>query len=1474
MGNFKEKTVSVFLFLTATSFVYAALPESISAKGALLKTKIATVRDRSEATDHESAAMARRVTPTVPARVNREDKAANGGILGFRAASDPAGLYSLAADCAETMSWEGEQFWLPTTGFKYGNSIYGISALYMYETMYIDRMDYDISTGEMTYCESIDNNPEHAAITAVYDSSLGEAFAYTYTEDMQGYEFSRLDPEAFEFVKINGNVAIDDVCLAMTYDERKGYVVGITTDARLVRVNETTGIGTTLAILDLNPDTYATAMAYSKDSGCYLYQMIDEDGVASIVAIDADNYTIVSKNDWPEGEIRQYTVMFAAGDAFEGTSPSSPHIASVTFAGPASSGTVSVVAPDKYVDGSAITAAMTIELATEDGTTQTKNNVQPGAEVVFNVNDLGEGNHIFGARAVIGATSGPWSKTKKYVGYDEPKAPTNVRIEGSNALWDSVTEGASGGYVDASGVTYEVSLNGTFVGTTDATTMALTLPEMFTENQVSVIAVYNGKKSLAGVSERVAAGLIALGETLEPSESEWSCFGVSDADNDGVTWDYSYYFGAYYSADEGDAADDWLVLPAYKINDNGKRHILSYHVDVEGDRDAHIKVYEGSTPDVSSMRAIGDYTYVNGENDGSQEYYLLPAGNGKCYIAFEVLTSCSVYLESMTLSETDALATAADNVTDLTAAADSEGALKAEVAFTLPVKAIDGSDLSGMVEVLVKSEVEEQTLTGNPGERKTTSITVPEGLSRILVKTKNGSDCYTEQIFAGVDMPSVVNNITDEVSDDNMTVTLRWEKPTRGVYNGYIDPTTLYYSISVYDPEEGWVEIAGDLTATEYAYTMPAGSKYEAYDFMIAAGNSAGLSDDVATHTVAMGELYDLPLKDYMEDGGTVGPLLQIGGDEYQASWTTAYPEWYDEAASEIEDYVAICVNYYDKPTKGSLIFPKFKPLGGEKIMTAFKFFFGEKTPDFKLYVLSPGGNKTLLAAVKASDVVPGYQTIRNLVADDLKESAWLQIMLEVDFDNSEQSLIFPYYAITAAYDQDLALTGVSGPATLLLGETGTYSVAMENVGYEDIDVAMITFNAMSGTHAIANGTIVSAPSAPTLHPGDVCAFECNISIDEPTYLGTVALRAAIDGEDKDSGNNEKQSHLTLSNDCKPVVTNLAAKAAAEGVALSWSAPEIGDITEGFESYVSFESVDMLGDFINIDNDGAYTYGYCFPYHAQGIQPTGWVVWDRASVEQAEYNNYYLPASGDRAAVAIAPCYYEDADDWLISPQVKGGTQVTFKMAGGTDYSVETVEVMASTTDRDIDSFESVEMVSVYDMTWTDQTVELPADAKYFALRYCSSSRGCLVMIDDLEFTPATADAVITGYDIVRNGATIQENVASDCAYTDAAGEGKTLYRVCPVYTLNGETMRGYLSNVASVATSGVDGVIVGKCRVYGEKGQIVILGAAGQTARIYSIDGKIISNMNITNERESVSVPTGVYLTQIGERTVKVFVI
>lgn len=96
---------------------------------------------------------------------------------------------------------------------------------------------------------------------------------------------------------------------------------------------------------------------------------------------------------------------------------------------------------------------------------------------------------------------------------------------------------------------------------------------------------------------------------------------------------------------------------------------------------------------------------------------------------------------------------------------------------------------------------------------------------------------------------------------------------------------------------------------------------------------------------------------------------------------------------------------------------------------------------------------------------------------------------------------------------------------------------------------------------------------------------------------------------------------------------------------------------------------------------------------------------------------------------------YETAqcDDWAISPELSGNAQTIKFWARGFDAEWgETFQVLCSTTNKETASF--TQIGADYETTgWKEYSVELPAGAKYFAIR-CTSWDVAMFMFDDVTY--------------------------------------------------------------------------------------------------------------------------------------------
>ena len=110
--------------------------------------------------------------------------------------------------------------------------------------------------------------------------------------------------------------------------------------------------------------------------------------------------------------------------------------------------------------------------------------------------------------------------------------------------------------------------------------------------------------------------------------------------------------------------------------------------------------------------------------------------------------------------------------------------------------------------------------------------------------------------------------------------------------------------------------------------------------------------------------------------------------------------------------------------------------------------------------------------------------------------------------------------------------------------------------------------------------------------------------------------------------------------------------------------------------------------------------------------------------------------SGDQFLMVFCP-EGGQADDWLVSPEVKGGSEVKFFMTSLATQYEETLRVMVSTTDDELDSFKPLETFVTKAAGWNLYEVKLPEDAKHFALHYVSNDKFGLC-IDDIVYSPVS----------------------------------------------------------------------------------------------------------------------------------------
>ena len=147
----------------------------------------------------------------------------------------------------------------------------------------------------------------------------------------------------------------------------------------------------------------------------------------------------------------------------EPTAPAAPAVAATAGAEGALNATIQVTAPDKTVEGNALTAISKIEIYRDGELVGEQSDVTPGAVVTFTDEGI-ETSALYTYQAMAYNESGKGEKSEKttvYVGIDQPLAPEIVEaVDHPTAVdlsWSVVGNvGMNGGYVNPDDVTYNI----------------------------------------------------------------------------------------------------------------------------------------------------------------------------------------------------------------------------------------------------------------------------------------------------------------------------------------------------------------------------------------------------------------------------------------------------------------------------------------------------------------------------------------------------------------------------------------------------------------------------------------------------------------------------------------------------------------------------------------------------------------------------------------------------------------------------------------------------------------------------------------------------------------------------------------------------------------------------------------------------------------------------------------------------------
>ena len=1339
---------------------------------------------------------------------------------------------------------------------------------------------YDVENGEIL--EQITHDPEDFtsyAVNMAYNYVDETIYAITYNEDASLYRLSTFDRTNYTYNKIVDFPAEYDI-FAMTFDPN-GTLYLVLADGIVYEVSTETGeIISTVANTNFLP-RYMQSACWSPVDNQILWAASNDDE-SYILAIDVaagTTETLCTFNYYEEWTCLYTTDPMAAEGA-----PAAP-IVNVTLDAPgALTGEINVTAPSLTLGGSTLG---NIDLVIELNGTEIYNNAVTAGQAVTLDADFIEGNNTVRAYAVNAEGKGAMASQKVYAGEDTPKAVTNLEVDvDENGLatltWAAPTEGANNGYLNTAALTYKVERLGEVVAT-DLTNTTYTdqLPDGMASYEWAVYAVVGDKVSEPTLTDRIIFGdaVVLPYEHVFDNEGCLDLYTVVDNNLDEKTWTYSASNTAIqYSYNSNNDADDYAMTPPLQLTNEKMINVEVTTLCSSLSYPEKIEITVGTSTDPSTHTVVIPTTVVDWNAPQALSANFSVEEAGTYYIGIHAVSDADQFyllVKDIKVKEGPSF-DAPKAVENVTATPGANGALTATLAFTAPTESFGGNALTEDVTVTAyRGEELIGTTTLAPGATGTiTDDNAVQGTNKYTLVTSNSAgegDACEISCFCGVDIPTQVTNIKFTTAEDNQSTVMSWDAPTVGAQGGYVNVEELVYTIYVPTPDGYNIEPIGETTELSYTITVEE-TTLTGYSYYVSAKNDAGESGAFGG-SVVLGKPYALPFTEQLAGAGlSTGPWYLYSEEDSYAEWAIgAAMENYNlpEVVTAPDGGMMVCYDSWEY-AGGScgLKAPKMSLAGATAPTLYFSMYHYATAADaneLKISVSTDDNAYEEIFAKKVNDIDEYGWVEYQVSLDEYKDAGWIAIMFDANI-TADGFVFIDYVIVENASENDVMVKSVNVPSNVVMGEEAEITASILNKGtntasYEvtffinDEELTTVTGSGLANNE-VAEHTAKFTPIA--------------------DHIGVVDVKAVVTmtgATDEVEANNEATAKLNVKQPELPVVTDLTGEGEST-VTLTWSAPLVSAeaIVDDMETYESW-IIDNIGDYTVVDADFAETYsinGSEFPLQNQA---KAWQVW--APSEAYISSELWQPYSGDKCLIAFSIITGAPADDWLISPEIVGGTEMSF-YAGvpTTQYGPETFEVLYSTTGTDISSFQLLEQSSKGTEGWEQFTYSIPAGAKHFAIRYTSTDVFAL-LIDDLSYVPAARaaraeDLEILGYNVYANGEKLNDELVTETTYSQGLDCIEYNFNVTVVYN-EGESL---FSNTFVITGVGIEDLNSIGVNVYGQDDFIKIENVAGRMVRVFTIDGKVVYNAVATDNDILIPANLGVYIVNIDNTaSCKVFV-
>lgn len=1328
---------------------------------------------------------------------------------------------------------------------------------------------YDADTWELLSSKPATN----VALDLAYDATTDKIYGCFVDDGSPA--IGTLNPETGGYTYIS----VIQSPLKMLICTNDGKLYGVA-ESQLVSIDKKSGDFNYLGSVGIQP-MYAQSATVDPTTGKCYWASMQADMTSALYEVNLSNGELTLCKSFPGME--EITGLYILPHVADGA-PAKVTDLKADFNNGSTTGSVTFTMPVKTKDGKPLTG--NISYRAEIG-----NNTKTGSATAGQKISI-PASTTEGRCKVLVTTSNAAGESERaaislWVGKDTPSAVSGLVLKrtasnGMQLSWDAVTTGAHGGYIEASKIKYRIvrKPDGKLTDNYTQTSMQdQAAGDALANYWYEVTPVLDNETGETATSNKVVTGPgkdIPYAEDFS-SENSFDFFTVKDANNDGKTWYFSPYSQSVeYGGDAKQKADDWFMLPPLKVSKKGY-YKLTFDARCNSENPQVISVAMGNLPETSSMtNTLMPETTISTrfetkpyeakfgvENDG--DYYLgIHIASDALMQSFDV---SNIAVKQITTSDTPAKAT------DISVEPAAKGELKSTIGFTLPTKAIDGTELASISKAelyrgdeLIKTFSDAAQVI--PGKKLSFVDENPvNGFNTykiVAYNDKGSGDDVSVTAYIGVDTPAAIKNITVDEPVDG-TVNISWEAPATGANGGYIDPTKLTYTVK----RNGWMTIGDNLTECSASDVVSdLGNAQQTIGYVINAVSSAGMSADSYSPYLSVGIPYETPFDESFANG-------MATYREWTSFPVTGDRNWSPSSNNDSEDNDQGIISFSSISSKTAdllLLSPKIHLDNTKKPMLSFYTKHSAINDNMEIEIHTHYGEPAKALSVDLSNATQGWEK-HTVDLSPYSDERYIQIGFHTDNVAKGDVLYLDCISVNDNLAHNLSVTEIKAPKNIKVGTEKSVTATVRNIGTESAtDYSLKLYN---------GDELLATQKGTELAPGN--STEVSFSVKpEVRQLPAMLLKAVVDyAADENPKNDTAKTEVALKAPTYPVAYGLNGSWNGSDVELAWKAPDLENLapestTDDFESLEAFSITDF-GKWTATHVDGQdYSMEFktkdgkwiTYPNSGEGMS---FQVIDLSQVSATEADGW-SSISGNK--IIISPYTGSNKDDWFISPELYGGEQtvtVNAKSLNDSGYGLESLKVYYSTSGKDVADFKLAGEIEELPDEWNEYSFKLPDGAKFFAIR--ANEINSALFLDDISYIPAGAPAQqfsIMGYNLYRNGALLNSTPVATTAYTDrsaTAGEDYT-YKVTVVYD-KGESD---FSEPFSLGTSGIEEATEGHTVLTVLHNLLSISGVGGQEASVWTVDGRRVFD-SCGKDRVSVRLATGCYLVKIGGKTTKVMV-